>query len=395
MKSRLIASCAALAALALTMPASAARTPACQEVAFSPSFSRDRTMWCTESVADDGAYVYRSTDAGRTWGRGVQVQSGDAVQFMARVIVSPLYATDRRVLVWTTDGLFESVDGGATFSVDPVATPRTEAAPYVETLVTGTPRAAFVYGVGGNGTYDTELGARSVVGAPNYEVLRYLVPSSYAETRKAVALAIPAVTVADRNANALTPDTTAAFGCTGDFVCAEKGYDFGRIFATAFDDLGRPEQHYVAGREYTRHPNGTLTQGKARAWRTNDAGRTWTGWPSVERLLNVRPAHSKWAITGSPDSRRLFLSVASVVRFGQDIRYDTDDTYAMTLWRSDDDGSTWHRMSVPWTRPPGLYPVTVTAQAGGRLYATASRPGFTGMFCSLDNGRTWRTGTCR
>jgi len=396
MRSRVIASGAALAALSVAMPASAARPPACQEVAFSPAFSRDRTMWCSESVADDGAYVYRSTDAGRTWGRGVQVKSGDGRQFMARVLVSPLYATDRRVLVWTTEGLYESLDGGVTFSGEPVAEPNAQATPYVDTMVTGKARAAFVYGVGGNGTYDTELGRRSVVGAPGNEVLRYLVPSSFAQTRKAVAVSIPSATLADRNHNAVTPETTVAIRCEGDFVCAERGQDFGRLFVDVIDDLGRPDQHYVMGREFTWQSDGTITKGKERAWRTNDAGQSWTEWASVEHVLNLRTDDSTWTITGSPDSRRLFLSVTSVLSSGKDNLSVTDDTYAMTLWRSDDDGATWHRLSVPWTRPPlGVHPVTITAQTGNRLYATASRPGFTGLFCSLDNGRTWRTGTCR
>lgn len=395
MGSRVIGLGAALAALAVAMPADAARTPACQELAFSPAFSRDGTMWCSESVADDGAYVYRSTDAGRTWGRGVQVRWGDGRQFMARVVVSPLYATDRRVLVWTVEGLFESTDGGLTFSSDPVAKPKAEATPYVDTLATGAPRAAFVHGVGGDATYDTQLGQRRVVGVPGYNVSRYFVSPAFAQTREAVALGVPTVTVVDRNNKAVTPETTAAFACAGDFVCREKAYDFGLMFLHEFGDLGRPRQHFVIGRDVARHPNGVHAQGRARAWRTNDGGRTWAVWASVERVLNTRPAGSEWAVTASPDSRRVFLSVASVVKYGPDNRYDNDDTYAMTLWRSDDDGATWHRISAPWTRPPGWNPVTITAQAGNRLYATASRPGFTGLFCSLDNGRSWRTGSCR
>ena len=394
MRSRVIGSSAALAALAFTLPASAARTPVCQEVAFSPDFGRDRTMWCSESVADDGAYVYRSTDAGRSWGPGTQVQWGNGRQFMARVIASPMYAVDRRVVVWTIDGLFESRDGGVSFSAEPVAMPNMEPAPYVETMLTGRPRAAFVYGYG-DGTYDSEFGRRSVAGAPSHEVIRYLVPSSFPQKREAIAVAIPAFVVHSGTANTTTNEATSAIRCSGDFLCTEKAYDFGRIFLHVVDDLGRADQHYVVGREYTRAPDGSFPQNKVRAWRTNDAGRTWTGWPSVERLLNVRPAGSHWTITAAPDSRRLFLSVASVVKSGPDDRYDTDDTYAMSLWRSDDDGATWSRLSVPWTRPPGLHEVTLTAQAGGRLYATGSRGGFTGLFCSFDSGRTWRAGSCR
>ena len=394
MRSRAIAVAAACAAFAVAMPASAARVPACQDIAFSPAFSRDRTMWCSESIADDGAYVYRSTDAGRTWGPGVKVRSGDGQTFLARVVPSPLYATDRRVVVWTIEGLYESVDGGMTFGTVPVADPKSEPVPYVETIGTGTRRAAFVYGFGGNGTYDTELGRRGVLGAPGYEALRYLVPSSYPESRTAVAIATPSGVLADSNGNAVTPETTVAMRCEADFACAQKTYDFGRIFASTNDDLGRPNQHFVSGIEFTRKPRGEVTLGKARVWRTNDAGGSWTPWPSVERLLSVRPANSKWVITGSPDGRHMFLSV-TVMKYGPHNNSYSDDTVSASLWRSDDDGSTWRRMPVPWARPPGLHPVRLTAQFGNRLYATGSRPGFTGMFCSLDNGRTWRTGTCR
>ena len=393
MRSRMIAPGVAFAALVLAMPASAARPPVCQEVAFSPAFSRDRTMWCSESVADDGAYVYRSTDAGRSWGRGVQVKSGDGRQFMARVVPSPLYATDRRVVVWTTDGLFESVDGGLTFAAEPVAEPRSEVAPYIDTLGTGKARAAFVHGIGGNGVYDAELGRRGVFGVPGHDVLRYIVPSSFAQTREAVAVAIPSATVTQDN-KALTPEDTIAARCVADFVCVDKGFDFGRVFMKEVDELGRRDQHYAIAWEFTRHPDSSFTLGRARAWRTNDAGRTWAGWTSVERLMNARPSTSKWTITGSPDSRRMFLTGATIT-YGPDDRTIADDKYDMTLWRSDDDGATWNRLPVPWTRPVGLAFPTITAQVGNRLYATGSRPGFTGLFCSLDNGRTWRTGTCR
>jgi len=57
-------------------------------------------------------------------------------------------------------------------------------------------------------------------------------------------------------------------------VCAEKSYDFGRLFEYAFDDFGRRDQHYLIGRELTRLADGTVTQGRARARRTNDAGRS-------------------------------------------------------------------------------------------------------------------------
>lgn len=394
-KSRVIAAGAALAALSVAMPASATRVPACQEVAFSPGFRQDRTMWCSESVPEDGAYVYRSTDAGRSWGRGVQVRWGTDRQFLARVIPSPLYPTDRRVLVWTTAGTYESVDGGLTFSTDPVAKPASESTPYVESIVTGTPRAAFVHGTGGNGTYDTELGYRDVVGVPGYHVFRYIVPPSFQADRKAVALALPIASA--RTTLVRTPDTVAAFACSADFACGQGVFDFGPVSVDVHGGLGRPGQHYLLGRQQSDIEQVPATAAAAVTWRSNDDGRTWKPWTSVDRILNAQRRGS-WTyavLTASPDSRRVFMSVASVVKFGPDKRYDDDDTYAMTLWRSDDDGSTWHRMSVPWKRPPGMHRVTLTAQAGNRLYATGSRPGFTGLFCSLDNGRTWRTGICR
>lgn len=394
MRTRMFGALCAVAALAVAQPATAAPAPACQELAFSPAFTHDRTMWCSVSVADDGAFVHRSTDGGRSWGRGVRVTSGDARQFLARVVVSPLYARDRRILVWTVEGLYESLDGGATFSSAPVTDTSGRVTPYVDTVGTGVPRAAFVHGIGGNGTYDTALGNRNVVGVPGWHAIRYLVPGEYAATREAVALAIPAASYY-REDQAVTAAGASAFHCTADFVCARQGFHFGDVVPDEEGALGRAGQHYLIARVKDR-VNGLPRLGAGRVWRTGDSGRTWSAWTSVERLLNAQPVGSWHAtITASPDSRHVYLSVVTVVRKGKDVRYGTDDTLAMNVWRSDDDGSTWRRLPVPWTGKPGLHDVELTAQTGNRLYATGSRRGFVGMFCSLDAGRTWRTGTCR
>ena len=83
----------------------------------SPNYANDSTLWAAidndgDTVLDDLA---RSTNGGNTW--AVADADGNTVDFPIRAIVaSPFFATDNTVFVATSESVFRSTNGGATFS---------------------------------------------------------------------------------------------------------------------------------------------------------------------------------------------------------------------------------------------------------------------------------------
>ncbi len=76
--------------------------------AFSPDFLADRTAFAASPVTG----LWRTTDGGDTW---QPANAGLTTPIVRDAAVSPLFAADRRVLAATSDGIFLSLDAGDTW----------------------------------------------------------------------------------------------------------------------------------------------------------------------------------------------------------------------------------------------------------------------------------------
>jgi hypothetical protein len=388
--------------------------PPCEQLAFSPTFAHDRTMFCAYDKPGDGAYLARSLDAGRTWQPGRAISHGSAKHFTPAAQPSPWYPTDHRILATTHQGLFESTDSGITFhQVQDDAQGYAPYAPritgYLDTLPNpaSAPHGAYVYAVnsGVARVYDPILGARHVLGPITASAARFLVPPDYSQTRKAVVLAAPPVALYQGD-TPVVDGGLGAYTCAGDFTCPARSFYFGDVALTYSAPLARPGSLVVLTRDNPHAAPGVTVH----AWRTSDYGQSWLAWPSLDGILSAVPSGTASAasITAAADKpNRLYLHLTTWTD-GRDPLTADDDPAAFGLYRSDNDGRTWQRIasssssapgSLPWNFRQWWAPITLSAVAGGRLYATAThrshgRIDYTGAFCSADAGRTWRRGGC-
>jgi photosystem II stability/assembly factor-like uncharacterized protein/DNA-binding beta-propeller fold protein YncE len=80
------------------------------QVAVSPKFEQDGTLFAVPRATDAGLGVWKSTDAGRSWRMANRGLSDLAVHALA---ISPAFGQDQTLLALTRrQGLFRSVDGG-------------------------------------------------------------------------------------------------------------------------------------------------------------------------------------------------------------------------------------------------------------------------------------------
>ncbi len=405
----------AFALAGLLAPASpsygAVKPPGCLWLGFSPDFARDRTMFCQHHTAGRVVWLHRSVDSGRTWDAGRVVDDSGVA---TGIVVSPLFAQDRRVYLTTsdkgTDGFFESVDAGKTFREVPDSSHRElfslQLYPYVEPLPA--PHVALVhlrFG-GGMSVYDSQLGFRPIVSSPWPLGFRFIVPPDYPTTRQAVQLGRqPSLTVRDVR---LIDSGDGAYQCA-DFTCPRRIAEFGLLHPSAINRIV-PGDEYFGGLDVRGDPP---YEGRPYyMWRSRDYGRTWSRWASVEKLLNNRaivPTFGELTVAASPDApRRLFLHLVSHPEGKQ------ASVPMFQLYRSDDDGASWRRIAHAWgagqpTKAKSVLPWNevgpeqrfgqIFVQPGGRLYVPAAHKtggkfDFVGMYCSTDLGRTWRKGTC-
>jgi hypothetical protein len=418
-RGRRIAAALAATLCVATAPAGAAqaaKSPPCTNLGFSPAFARDRVMFCSYDEPQEGAYLARSDDGGRTWQPGRLVATGVADVFNAPVFVSPWFPTDHRVFVTMESGLSESTDGGRTFHpVPPPPGGGTDGAwgPSIAgfrdpaTAPAGPPREAFVYSAWDEArVYTPGVGTRTILGAPTEDATLFLVPPDYPSTRRAVLLAhSTGVVWPDPDAKPFSKTGLVAYDCVGDFVCTEPLFWFGDVAARFMGPLGRPGSFGVTTIDFYKDDQ------PKDAWRTADYGRTWQRWPSLKRLIDAVPKDTAptVTVTVSPDAPdRLYALVDTYVpRF-----YVNQDTLPHTffLYRSDDDGATWRSVgtssptmqasTLPWNFTHWRMDPTIAAVPGGRLYVNAAhrtRSGkvdYWGVYCSADGARTWRRGGC-
>lgn len=404
------AALAGLLPLAVAGVATAGAAPPCEAVAFSPSFGSDRVMFCGWSANDrTQARLAVSADAGRHWGTAATVATRNEPISVVDIVVSPLFATTPTVVVATTGGVFASDDGGRSFRVVIDDFDFYRLTPYVDTAPAGgdAVRRLAVAMVGpavlGAHVYDALTGDRSVVGAPMFNSL-FLVPDDYPSSRVATAIGVDIG--ASVEGEPVHAGGVYAYSCAADFACPTSTFYFGRGIP--------PNAGTVpAGRFSYLHVSDPAPGGNKTVWRTDDAGRNWRRWRSVESALRAVPVTSpNFTITASADApRRLFLLAVAAQATSR-----AAPAPAYQLFRSDDDGASWRRIAhawgrdqrarsrstLPWNGDGASHAAHfgyVSAQPGGRLYAVGAVETATGkvirqgLYCSRDLGRTW-TSTC-
>lgn len=417
------AALAAVAALtaSLTVPAGASGQPLhhvpCETVAASPAFAVDHVLFCAAATLDaSGVDLYRSADAGHSWAGPFPVERGKPHNdFADAIFISPGYHSDHTLYVHTYDGGgYVSTDSGATYSpinatslisnID--ATPFLDGEPGVlahrpELIVAAAqPNCCDMI-------YDPTLPARPTPPDPQVRSWFYIIPPDYAATHQAVMLS-------QQLARGTAPLDSVygharAYGCTVNFVCTTVLHDFAPFRA---GDVATGLE-WNAPTYYPSSPDNyvVVSSGRGvfdpnipvRVYRSSDYGRTWSLWTSATNLLAPLGWGEEIFINASPDApHRLFLHLTGPPPNPPGIPDEQ-------LYRSDDNGATWHRIgyawgpeqrartrsTLPWNTVRFAYGSTIV-EPGGRLYLVAEHKtgkhvDYSGLYCSHDYGAHWST----
>ena len=384
----------------------------CAQFAASPDFATDHIAYCAGHLRDrttgntTGIAVYRTVDGGRTWTKAAA--AGLAHDAYARV--RHLSVVDGELFIQVgNSGLFQSTDGGDTFSlIGPLAwgyvTPFVATAPAtLLPLPSAGSRALFAMALDGGEDGDPNKSAiidpltRSqspVVGTPARD-RAFAVPDTFAQDGTAFA-------VADRGIG--LDARVEVYRCDGAFVCDDLLYAFPQRWT--FDRIWLSRSFattrtvYVSTRSLNGH--GVL-------WWSRDAGRTWSRWQSAERLLTpvVRAkGYPLYALATGP-ARTLYLRLSYRPDAGRSV------PPAEQLYRSADGGATWTLVAYGRTAeqrgPRGVMPTdsplvgtldgiipsgALTVAGQGTLFTLGKTGSYAGLYCSWDGGRRWQR-TCR
>lgn len=387
-------------------PAQAAPSLDCHLIALSPQFESDRTMFCVGRVPDlatrtISTYFWVSRDAGAMWTRAAAaglVTSQTSVP--EQLVASPLYETDQTLFLHTDEGIWKTPDLGETFTlVDGVANPgEGRLAPFVETL--GGQRVVLAYA---NREFTAKLDPPlhvPIVGAPEPEV-RFVLPENFPEGGDALV-------VTQRSGE---DPAVILFACDAPLTCTERLFEFPTRHEFGNLWLGPPS---VDGRTVFVE---TLTRSEGddwaepTLWRSDDGGRTFTEWSSINRLLDpIATAQGREARVGialdPADASRLVMRISYLPKVRGRATRQTPP--GEQLFLSVDAGVTWKRVSraLSWkqTGRPGTIPWNNVAHqteayvtfAGDYLIALgdvlAPLPeGSQRPYCSVDLGRSWST----
>jgi hypothetical protein len=393
--------------------AAAATSPRCTALAVSPDFRRDRSVLCLRLVISPArdVEVWASKDGGRTWQR--TAGAGLAFDAVAETdpvpVFSPRYADDRSVYVMTGKGLHVSTDLGATFTlVDALADGGGHGSlvPFVVTdpaplgVVPAT-RTQLVHAHLGHGAavVDPALRLHRPVAGSASGSARFLLPSGFPAAGEAFSL------TSDDDVTASRPREVPGWDvCDPTLTCTRRfTFPADNAFESAWlaPDVARSGGAYAVLRAFGAGVS---------AWRSDDSGRTFTRWKSVDGLVaqaaryDGRPQLSFAVSAGAP--KRIYLQVARSNTQGPRRRTVRDSR--VMLYRSDDRGTTWRLVSftpgdempgprgtVPWDDNARLY-----VAPDGRLFALGPDPASDGAgakvtFCSTDEGRTWHRACAR
>lgn len=408
----------AVAAGVLVMPlcglvnAASVTPPPCQALALAPPVDQSRTALCYWYRTEPTPVfrLWRSTDGLKTWrerkASGLAFSMGSAA---GQLFASPDYPHDRVVFLQTTDGLYQTSDGGDTFTASsPLVT--TFGPDNLTAYSDDTPGSAAI-GTKATVIYADPLNNASlkvqpplhvpIAGSPDRDV-RFLVPPGYPASGSPFVLANRVDTDGRFQAH--------LYGCTASFSCVDDlaAFPMGHTVRDAFFAPDFRESHlmYVVTQETAPRVS------EAHLWRSVDSGRTF-----VECAVTAGLARTVRALDSSGINLGLAFASASRVflRWG----YAPETTRsrraaalpANLLYRSDDGGRHWRlvgsarrpdqagpRGSLPWPDGSQFYNSTSANRlwwADGSLVTLGAdaHAGYGGPFCSRNLGVTWRR-TC-
>lgn len=377
----------------------------CQVVVPSPEFARDRTVFCV--YRDDSTTPMRlavSTDGGRTWVPArAEGLTRDGLGIGLGIALSPAYAQDRTLFATVNTGTYTSRDNGATFTlVDSLASAGRQGnpVPFVATgpSLPGVPSAAratrlYLAYAATHRAARVDVAARRhepAAGAPLASLFGFV-----AHPGGLLALGYETTGLGERVA--------VVYGCSPTLLCAKQF-----VFPAGVEPgttSGLPVQPALDARTVVVRMYDAA--GRVRLWRSVDAGRTFAPWAAADTLLAAanRSSGSRPSVTMAVDPgnrRRVYLRVSTFPRYGA--VWAPDAPPAEQLFRSDDAGTTWHRVafargegqrgprgSLPWTAPTaGEEGSAVVAATGSALFAVGYAPWAPGtVFCSRDGGVHW------
>jgi hypothetical protein len=407
--------CAAVSLAAL--PASAAPAPVaqpCTEFAASATFAADHTAFCAGEQRDattgntTAVAFFATTDGGKSWVKGTAVglvaPAGSNV--LLDVFVSPRYADDGAAYVQLSNGLFVSIDRGATFlAVDPLAWGRLT--PFVAAVSAPAEAAAHplfaharrgdIEGANQSTIIDPTTRARTPVkGSPGFD-WEFLISPAFANDGLAFVMAEHGVGLTRQFQ---LYGCSVALECSTPLFAFPKRWTYDRIWLAP--DFSKSKIVYAS----IRPPDKPLT-----LWWSRDGARTFVRWTAAERL---QPDYSAVAfgLSGVPGTRQLYLRIT-----GNGASKPSSPPFEQLFW-SRDDGASWTRVAYGrMSRQPGprgsMQPASprqyaadgqtarglVTATGSGRVFVLgltidgAAR--YESLFCTVDNGHAWARSCAR
>jgi hypothetical protein len=418
---RLLVAAGLLAPLVLTVPGSAAAGGApCDVIDFSPSFVTDHTAVCAHQTVtyEQGLVpelstfhvgvieVWATTDSGRSWHKQASTglppaEDSETAETLNTVLFSPNYTTDRIVYCYVGGyGLYASTDLGASWQwldalllgPGPVnhnaLTPFTVVSPGADS---GSAPGGFAYAYGAGITLSGEAAPinslllpppvqTQVQGGPGLTE-HFLMPQKWPQ--------VPAMAV---TYTAADDSATGVYGCDAALRCTTRLFNAGAQGyvdrAWLAPDYLDSATAYVVTHRFDAH------RARTSVYRSTDAGAHWSVWQPVQRLVSPLDTVSLGFDPAHP--RTMYLRVSN-------------DGGREALYVSADGGAHWARRAgrAPYDRPwgwgyqrAGLWPrgsrlFTLGARVAGRQPNGFQRYSDTGVYCSVDGGRTWARSCAR
>ena len=397
-----------LLALALATPTGATALPAtpdrCAVIGVSPSFQADSTAFCAVML-NAGPVLWRTTNRGRSWTRyelspGVLPTQTRAVLY--QLIVSPRYSVDGAVYLYTNSGTYVTTNPAEGLRpVDLLATDNgvgiRNMAGYADAsagLLTQGERVVFAHAaLGAASRIDPPLHARVPAAAP-HQALQFLAPQRVSLDRTPILIGRHLNYGAQGDNRVATYECTVALSCTTELYVFPSGEFAGAWLSPTYDKDGAVYVALSTGKRYSM-------------FRSADRGRTFSTWRGVDRILasiNAEMARSD-ADTHFPPTLAIDQANPRLMYLRMAQQMSTAKMPAQQLFRSTDGGTTWRRIgyawgdkrrgSLPWDGAAGMQAVRAAdndvVAVGGRVFAvgTSTRDGYSGVFCSVDAGRTW------